>query len=368
MGNAAPTSVQSLASIGRSARTKQRAPYQPPKPSIKSPNTHSPPAPRAPSFTDPKAPHPNPYYELHETKQDPLAVPRAYGHKTDNIDPEMYKALTPLGVVDVDVSKLNIEAEQTKNEEVNQWVNELLGSIQEKAAPGVVASLEDQIMALQYVGADPRQIAALQDKLDRQNALKSKSAASNANTTTQTPQSGIYVGGENHSPRIVINPKDILSSQSETLSSIEPNPQKTFMKDQMLDLADDPFSESIAAAHASRSYSPNSNKSIHSHTSSQQMPSDEPIFRHDPLQNLPGHQPIPAARSVSSNPDIVRKIPGLCTSAQMDAFIATGIPPPNFPITNPAHLELLKLAIKAPIKAPVQIDSKMYKRNRINSL
>lgn len=366
MGNSAPTSLQSLASIGRSARPKQRAPYQPPKPSTKSPNTHSPPAPRAPSFTDPKAPHPNPYYELHETKQDPLALPRAYGHNTENINPEMYKALTPLGVVDVDVSKLNIEAEQTKNEEVNQWVNELLGSIQEKAAPNVVAPLEDQIMALQYIGADPRQIAALQDKLALQNALKAKSHAPNANTTSHTPQSGIYVSSENHSPRIVINPQDILSTPSEMLSPLDPISQKSFIKDQMPDIASDPFSESIAAAHASRSPSPHS-YSHPSRASKQELPSDEPLFRHDPLQNLPGHQPT-AARSVSSNPDIVRNIPGLCTSAQMDAFIIAGTPPQNFPITNPAHLELLQLAIKPPIKSPVKTDAKLYKRNRINSL
>jgi hypothetical protein len=305
-------------------------------------------------------PHPNPYYVLHQTEQDALAVPRAYGHDVSKIDPSNYKANRPLGTENIDLNALDIEAMQVKNTEVNEWVGGIMQGIQEKVAPGAVASLEDQILALQFLGADPRQIASLQDKIDKREATQQLNAQLKAQSDLSAPQSGVYVTGLNSdtsSPRITINPRIILQDAQSTppsASSDDISLSKTYIKDLMPDISADPHSASIAAAHASRS------------TSGVHVSAEEPLFRHDPLQNLPTGRS--AAKSASANPNLIRSIPGLCTGEQLAAYIRSGVAPPDFPVTNPTHLQLLLSAIKVAKTQPVETDSKSYRsRHRFSA-
>lgn len=350
MGNSAPTSVKSLAALGKASRSKQRAPFLEQQPELARPKRTSPTV-ASQAVKDASAPgHRNPYYVPESTTQDPLAVPKAFGHDIEQIDPAQYQSATPLGAEKLDLSQLNIDAMQVKNEGVVNFVDQLSQSITHKPAPGAIPSLEEQILVLQFVGADPREIAALQDRLDAQNALKLEQEQPNA---PEAPKAAAKPNTPNAPPRqerIFIDAHEILTQS--TMREVSDFSRPSYAKSQ-LERESDPFPDSISAAHASRGPGPD--------------PSDnEPMFRHDPLQNLPGSRSAMAARSRSTNPDIIRTVPGLATADQMDEIIRSGTIPDNFPITNPEHLQYLRAALKVAITQPVNTNERAYK-SRISS-
>lgn len=277
-------------------------------------------------------------------------MPKAFGHNVEHINPEQFQAATPLGAEKLDLSQLDIEAMQVKNEGVVNFVEQLSQSITHKPAPGAIPSLEEQILVLQFVGADPREIAALQDRLDAQNASKleteqpkvneAQNAAPKQNTSNASPRQ----------ERIFIDAHEILTQSA--MREISDLSRPSYAKSQM-EQRIDPFPESISAAHASRG-------------SGTDAMDNEPVFRHDPLQNLPGDRSAMAARSRSSNPDIVRTIPGLATADQFDELIRSSTTPSKFPITNPEHVQYLRSALAVAITTPVDTTERSFK-TRISS-
>lgn len=356
MGNSAPTSIKSLAALGKATRTKQRAPFL----NQHSGEPHHRPASVSskPSTSDPSAPgHRNPYYIPEATEQDPLAVPKAFGYNTEHLKAEQFQKNTPLGAENVDLNALDIESMQIKNSEVSDFVSQLHRSIEAKPAPGAIPSLEEQILVLQFMGADPREIAALQARLDEQNAkLLEEQQASSAeaqdieNTSTHKPQSFTSNFASPVSQRITIDTQEILAQSS--MSGLIERERPSYARSQTFNF-EDPFPESASAAHKSRL--PGSGDL-----------EDEPLFRHDPLQPLPSDRTSALARSQSSNPDIKRTIPGLINTEQMDRLIRTGHIPDNFPITNTLHIKYLRSALKVPVTTPIDASERKY-RSRISS-
>lgn len=324
---------------------KQRAPF------LKQQEAKRPAPPVAPKnpFVADAAAHPNPYYIPEVTEQDPLAIPKAYGFNVDNIDETQFQKNNPLGTETMDLSNLNTDAMQVKNQEMAGFLDQLSGAITHIPAPGAVPSLEEQILVLQFVGVDPRQIAALQKKLDAQNAKKAEEEKLE-HAKEQTKENKTAKQSK-PSPMITLNAKELLQESMGVHFSEASRPS---FAQSLLDSRGDPFPESISAAQASR-------------TAGGELPEeDEPIFKHDPLQNLPADKSRTLARSSSSNPDIIRTIPGLATTAQIDMLLHSTEVPANFPIQNLMHIQYLRSAIKVAKTERIQINDKKYK-SRLSS-
>lgn len=293
--------------------------------------------------------HRNPYYKPETTQQDPLAVPKAFGLNTEEINPEQYQSNVPLGAENIDMKSLNIEAMQVENEDVSNFVQQLSSAITEKPAPGAMPTLEEQILVLQFIGADPRQIAALQDKLDAQNAAQFEKAQAAAKEAEKPSTNQNTVNAAQRQERIFIDAHEILAQTA--MNDISERSRPSYAKSQVGQV--DPFPESVSAAHASRL--PGSGPL-----------EDEPLFRHDPLQNLPEDKSATLARSRSSNPDIIRVVPGLATADQIDQIVRSTSLMPSSPITNPTHIQYLRTALKEPVTRPIQSNERSFK-SRISS-
>lgn len=386
MGNSQNVSLRSLAALGKASRTRQRAPFLAKQSAAearaKPAHVESRTAPRVPSLEDPHTAHRNPYYVPHTTQQDPLAIPRAYGHNVASIDAAAFQAAKPLGTESIDLERLNVDAMQNKNAELSDFLQELSGAITAKPAPGAVPSLEEQIVVLQFIGADQRQIDALQRKIDERDA---KLALEQEKKANENPQQDINAQSRETSPqpssanttkkhtRIVIDAQDIMfeANITATKNAHAAYNRQSFVQQQLLD--SDPFPESISAARASRSASPATTHSTGRQPTAKGGEETEQVFRHDPLQNLPSDRSSPSsiyqARSVSSNPDIIRRIKGLCTTEQMNQIVASSDPlPDDFPITNAIHLQYIRDALKVPQSIPVETDEKKYKRRLSSEL